>query len=151
MHSTWEAAVHTSWSIGHIVHAHAAVMLLPLLRVGQNHPSLIDFLEHLFCPGFLFWRLVVLIRMPLQGCLSICCLDGLLVCVFGHAQDFVVVFIAGRLSLLLSELELLLHLEAIRIDSSSRAVVGHRFLPLLQVLVNFSTLHQCLWILGLHF
>ena len=77
-------------------------------------------------------------------------LDSLLIGIFRHPQNLVIVFLASSFCLLLSIFELLLDLEAGRVDGGSRSVVGDGLLPLLQVLMNFAPLDEGLGVLGLH-
>lgn len=88
--------------------------------------------------------------MPLESSFPIGRLDSLLIGLFCHPQNLVIVFLASSFCLLLSIFELLLDLEAGRVDGGSRSVVSDGLLPLLQVLVHFAPLHEGLGVLGLH-
>ena len=88
--------------------------------------------------------------MPFQGRLPVRRLYRFFCCSFLHAQDLVIVFLAGCFSFLLGKLEFLTDLEAGRVDRCRCTIVLHSFLPLFQVLVNLTTFDQSLSVVWLH-
>ena len=76
-------------------------MLLTLLRVRQNCPSLIHLFEHLLSSRLLLIILAILVGVPLKSQFSVGLLNRLLIILLRDPQNLVVVLLSRLLCLLL--------------------------------------------------